>query len=174
MLKVLRFLDNNLEGIIIAFLIAMMSILVAFQVFMRYVMQNSLAWSEELARYCMIWMIYIGTSWAAKESSNIKVDVLNIVLSNKQRIYVTIFSNLVFLIFALLVVYYGYDACYRIARMGQKSPASQLPMWIVYVAVPLGFAMASLRLVQNTFYHVRRLYNPTQEDANAPYTPGAS
>ena len=62
-MKVLRFLDDNLEKMLCTITLALMSAIIVLQVFFRYVLNNSLAWSEELARYLFIWTIYIGISY---------------------------------------------------------------------------------------------------------------
>ena len=60
MKKILKFLNDYLEETICIILMSVMTIIIFIQVIMRYVMHNSLSWSEELARYCFIWLIYIG------------------------------------------------------------------------------------------------------------------
>ena len=148
-MKILRFLDDNLEAVIVSTLLFTMSILVGLQVFMRYVMRNSLSWSEELARYCMVWMVYVGVSYAVKKGMHIRVDVINLVLSNKMKKVVAIFSNLMFLAFSVIVVYLGYRMAMRIARLEQTSAGLEIPMACVYMAVPCGLGLTAIRLVQS-------------------------
>ena len=66
MKKILKWLDDNIELYICVFLMSFMTLLVFVQVVMRYVFNNSLSWSEELARYTFIWLIYIGISYGCK------------------------------------------------------------------------------------------------------------
>ena len=65
-MKVIRWIDNNIERVLCVTLLALMSIIIVVQVFFRYVLQNSLQWSEEIARYMFIWLIYIGISYGVK------------------------------------------------------------------------------------------------------------
>ena len=75
-MKVLKFLDENLEKMLCVIFLALMSIIIVLQVFFRYVLNNSLSWSEELARYLFIWMIYIGISYGVKLDKHICVDAV--------------------------------------------------------------------------------------------------
>ena len=59
MKKILSFLDEHFEEYLLIAILGIMSIVICYQVFMRYVMAASLSWSEELARYLFIWMAYI-------------------------------------------------------------------------------------------------------------------
>ena len=74
MKKILKFLNDYLEETICIILMSVMTIIIFIQVIMRYVMHNSLSWSEELARYCFIWLIYIGVAYGCKLMNHIKID----------------------------------------------------------------------------------------------------
>ena len=101
MLRPLKWLDENLERYILFLLSAIMVVVIFIQVFMRYVMSNSLSWSEELARYCFIWLIYIGISYAVKHHRHIKVDAALLLFKDKTKIYFSLISNFLFLIFCV-------------------------------------------------------------------------
>lgn len=73
-MSILRFLDKYFEISISVFLLLFMTALIAIQVFMRYVMGEPLSWSEELARYVFIWLIYLMISYSAREMKHIKID----------------------------------------------------------------------------------------------------
>ena len=74
MKKILKFLNDYLEETICIILMSVMTIIIFIQVIMRYVMHNSLSWSEELARYCFVWLIYIGVAYGCKLMKHIKID----------------------------------------------------------------------------------------------------
>jgi len=108
-MKILKWLEAHFEEVLLVIITIIMIGSTSMQVFMRFVMGSSLVWSEELARYCFIWLIYIGISYGVKKQRHISVDVILTVLSNKGKIFLTMFGNLVFLGFAIFVVIYGYD-----------------------------------------------------------------
>ena len=65
--KVIRWLDENLESTLCMILLSTFTIVLFLQVVMRKMFNNSLSWSEELARYLFIWMVFIGISYGAKQ-----------------------------------------------------------------------------------------------------------
>lgn len=148
MLRVIKFLDDHFEEVIIFFALALMSVIIALQVLMRYAFQASLSWSEEVARYLFIWLIYIGISYGVKKGAHVAVTATDLFLSSTQQKWMRLISNLVFLGFAVCIFYYGRQVCATIARLGQQSPAMDIPMWMVYAAVPTGFCLTCIRLIQ--------------------------
>lgn len=169
-MKVLHFLDERLEETIVAALIGGMSILIAVQVFMRYVMFESLTWSEELARYMFIWLVYIGISYGVKRQRHISIDALATLLSPAWQRRVSILADFIFLAFAVLVTVKCVEVAQRIQKLGQTSPAMECPMWIIYTAAPIGFGLVCFRLVQNIVGKLKSA--PESPDACGPDTAG--
>ncbi len=151
MQRVVRFLDDHFEEVVIFFTLSAMSLIIALQVLMRYVFQASLSWSEEVARYLFIWLIYIGISYGVKKEAHVAVTATDLIMSASQRKWMRLVSNIVFLIFALCIFYYGREVCAKIARLGQEAPATGLDMWLVYLAVPTGFCLTCIRLAQRIY-----------------------
>jgi len=119
---------------------------------------NSLSWSEELGRYCFIWLVYIGISYGVKKQRHIKVDVMLLVLKDKGKLILSIISNILFLAFCMIVMKYGTDIALKLLGYGQKSPALHIPMGLVYLATPIGLGLASIRLIQNLIGQFRMLF----------------
>ncbi|PFG05049.1 TRAP transporter small permease [Bacillus sp. es.034] len=165
MLRTFKWLDENLEKYILFLLTLVMVVVVFIQVFMRYVMENSLSWSEELARYCFIWLIYIGISYAVKHKRHISVDAALLLFKDKMKIVISIISNLLFLIFCVYVVIYGYGIASQLLAFGQTTPALQIPTGVVYLAPPVGMALAGVRLIQNIINDIRAIKNFDQSNS---------
>ena len=143
--------------LLLAVLLSAMTLLIGVQVFMRYVMQNSLTWSEELARYCFIWATYIGVSYGVKRKAHICVTALSERFAPKARHALNIFSYLVFGLFALLVMKEGYALAMKIFKFGQKSSSLGIPMGWIYLAPTVGFGLVLLRLLQQIHAEWRQL-----------------
>ena len=109
MKKILKFLNDYLEETICIILMSVMTIIIFIQVIMRYVMHNSLSWSEELARYCFIWLIYIGVAYGCKLMKHIKIDAALKLFPEKVRPYITIVGELLVLAFAAYIVVTGVE-----------------------------------------------------------------
>lgn len=156
-MKIIKWLDEHLEEIFISLFSLIMVVVIAIQVFMRYVLENSLSWSEELARYCFIWLVYVGISFGVKKNRHMSVDVLSLALKGKWKIGLSIVANLLFLGFAIFVILNGYEISMKLLTWGQKSPALHIPIGLVYLAGPVGMGLASIRLIQQIFQQFRRI-----------------
>lgn len=153
-MKVLKFLDENLEKMLCVVFLALMSIIIVLQVFFRYVLNNSLSWSEELARYLFIWMIYIGISYGVKLDKHICVDAVYTFMPKGIKRGYAIVAYILFLIFAVAIIYYGILVVGMQITSGQVSPAMGLPMQYVYAAPVVGMVLTVIRLIQKIYYAV--------------------
>ncbi|MBY5985944.1 TRAP transporter small permease [Halomonas sp. DP5Y7-2] len=154
-MKVLKWFDQYAEISICVVLMSAMTLLLAVQVFMRYVMGESLSWSEELARYFFIWLIYLGISYGAREMRHIKIDAALKLFPRPARPWVVILGDVLFLVFALYVVWTSWTVIERQMMLGQTSPAIGVPMWIVYAAPCVGFALTTARQVQSICWRIK-------------------
>ena len=158
-MKLIHWLDENFEKTICFLLLAGMSILIVVQVFFRYVLQNSLQWSEELARYMFIWLIYMAISYGVKVDKHIAVDAVYSFMKPNVKPYYALVGVLGFLLFAVIAVYYGILVTANIAASGQISNGAHIPMGFVYAAVPVGMSLTIIRLVQQIIRAVKAIKN---------------
>jgi len=147
-MQLLKWLDENFEKTICVFLMSAMTSIIFLQFVMRRVFNNSLVWSEELARYMFIWLIYIGIAYGAKLKRHIKVEVLVNALPIKIQPYLLMLGEVIFLGFALFIIYSSYGIVLRQMALGQNSPALGIPMSVVYAAPTVGFFLTSIRQIQ--------------------------
>ncbi|CAB5129367.1 hypothetical protein D3OALGA1CA_3132 [Olavius algarvensis associated proteobacterium Delta 3] len=112
-----------------------MALTVATQVFFRYVLNQSLFWSEELARFMLVWLTFLGTSVAYKRQAHPGVDILTRRLAPTLRKFVTIATHLLSLGFFLIMVVYGIQFAHFVRF--QISPALTLPKWIILSIIPI-------------------------------------
>lgn len=109
-------------------LIFAMSIIIFIQVVCRYVFQNSLTWSEEMARYMFVWLVYFSVSYTARREKHIRIDAAINLYPKKARPYIEILSEVIVLGFAIFIAVTGYTVFGKIAWSGQMSPAMRIPM----------------------------------------------
>ena len=155
-MKILRWFDRHIEEVFLILFSAIMVAVIFLQVVMRQ-FDNSLSWSEELARYSFIWLVYIGISYGVKKDRHIKVDVVLLLLKEKGQIILSIISNLLVAVFAIFAIRYGYDIASQLLGFGQKSPANQIPMGLIYMATPVGMGLTLIRIIQNLVKHIKAL-----------------
>ena len=158
-MAVLKWLDENIERIILLVLLAVMSVVIVLQVFMRYVMENSLTWSEELARFCFVWLIYIGISYGVKKAKHIRVEAILTVLKRKGKYIINMVAYLLFLFFALYATYYGFSIYSAIKATGQMAPSLGISMSIMYLGMPIGMLLTCIRLIQRMYLETKVFKN---------------
>jgi TRAP-type C4-dicarboxylate transport system permease small subunit len=125
-------------GYFLAFLMMIMTLDVLWGVFTRYAFGSQADWSEELARFLLIWIGTLGAAYASGQRMHLAIDLLMPKLSpsNQQKLFV--FINLIILLFAFFVmVVGGIRLLYITQILGQTSAALQLPMTIVYAVLPI-------------------------------------
>ena len=141
-----KWFDNAEEYLLVGSL-AFNVVLVFFQVVMRYVFQNSLSWSEELARYIFLWQTWLGASYAVKEHRHLRVEMLADRFKGRSRLVFELFVLLVWFGFSAFLAYQGYRMTAFLAQSGQSSAAMQIPISWAYASVPVGCGLMALRLV---------------------------
>ncbi|MFZ0133730.1 MAG: TRAP transporter small permease [Desulfobacterales bacterium] len=129
-----RSINRGVEYLLFVFGLSMAAI-VAAQVFSRYVLNNSLFWSEELARFLLVWLTFLGASAAYCRKAHPGVDFLYArVAPALQRIFSVVTHLASLTLFSVMIVYGCRFAWF--VRM-QISPALQIPKWIILAIVPI-------------------------------------
>lgn len=125
-------------GSFLAFLMMVMTVVVLWGVFTRYVMSSQASWSEELARFLLIWIGILGAAYASGQNFHLAIDLLKPKLEEKNQRRLTIFIDLMVIAFALaIMVIGGFRLIYITQVLGQLSPALQAPMSVIYSVVPI-------------------------------------
>lgn len=119
-----------------------MALLVAVQVFCRYALNSSLFWSEELARYMLVWLSFFGATVAYYRNLHPGVDVLTVRLSADGQRYMRLLVHAVSMALALVMIISGSRFAWFV-RM-QISPALSIPKWIILTVIPLSGAILLL------------------------------
>lgn len=117
-------------------LMAFMSIITFLAVIFRFLLHSPLTWSEEAARYMMVWVTYLGAGIAVKKGRHIGVTMFINRVPLVLRKPLIFFAELMIVIFLILLVYQGINLLLTLRT--QISPAMGLPMVIPYFAIPFG------------------------------------
>lgn len=125
-------------GSFLAILMTIMTIDVLWGVFTRYAMGNQASWSEELARFLLIWIGILGAAYASGQNMHLAIDLLSPKLEDKSKLRLAIAIRMLIILFAFFVlVVGGFRLIYVTQVLGQMSPALQVPMTIVYAVLPI-------------------------------------
>jgi len=143
--KKLRNLVRKVAQLIIIFMMAVMSVIVIIQVYLRYVVKGSFPWSEELARYLMAWVAFLGSSLGIETGAHVGVELFVNLLPKRLRIGVKVIIKLAMLAFLAAAIKESYSLCLGVAS--QLSPAIRIPMVWPYLSVPVGCVFMFIQLL---------------------------
>lgn len=138
---------NKFEEVISSCALAGMVIIIILQVFQRYILQHSLDWPEELARYLFIFAVYVGSSYATSEKRHLEVTIVRTVFGEKIGRYFTILAYLITIVFCGIMFFWGLMMTQFVSDSNQVAPALQFPMWMAYCCIPLGFFLMTIRTI---------------------------
>ncbi|WP_419214078.1 TRAP transporter small permease [Maribacter sp. X9] len=125
-------------GKTLVLIMSIMVINVLWQVFTRYVTGNPSSFTDELARYLMIWIGVLGAAYVSGRNLHVAIDILPTKSNKKtQKLLKTIVTLLVILFALFAFVIGGSRLVYLSYMLGQQSPALQLPLAVVYVIIPV-------------------------------------
>ena len=127
---------------------ATVTVLITAQVILRYVFNESVSWAEELARFIVVWMTFIGAGMGVRAGRHISVDLIAGFAPGWLQRGVVVLAAGFGTIFALLVFYYGGSLFLHALSTGQVSSAMRLPMFYVYLIFPLSGMLLAVRFVQ--------------------------
>jgi C4-dicarboxylate transporter, DctQ subunit len=131
--------------------LSIMVTLLFMQIIFRYVFNSAITWSEEVSRFAYLFAIYLATSWAAKRDGHIRVTALIDLFPPRVRSACLAFSDLLWIVFNLVVVKYGIDLVVQMIRFPMHSPVMGWSLAVIYSIIPLGFTLMTLRLVQRYY-----------------------
>jgi C4-dicarboxylate transporter DctQ subunit len=117
-------------------------------VVLRYVFLMPLSWSEELVRYVMVWMVFVGSSVIVKKGGHVAVDVLPLFLPPKLKKALERLIPISAIVFCLVLFYFSWHHTMRVKLSNQITTAMEAPMWVMYLAIPVGSLMMAIRWAQ--------------------------
>ncbi len=152
----MKLILDKILGSLLVFLMAVMVTAVSWQVFSRYILQSSSSFTEEIARYLLIWIGILGAAFIAGQQQHLSIDILAPKLSPKNRIKLRMGINVVIILFCLLVlVIGGSNLVYLNYLLGQTSAALNIPLGAVYTVIPISGVLVII-------YKVNEILNPKQ------------
>lgn len=138
---------DKIIRIMIQILTGLMFIVILAQVIFRYFLANPLPWSEELAKICMNWITFLGACVACKANSLSRVDIVTHNLSPKVQKILLIVTDIIMLVLTVLLFIYGLQLIMTPSAQNGVSTALHIPFWLIYLCLPLGFALLIFQLL---------------------------
>jgi TRAP-type C4-dicarboxylate transport system permease small subunit len=150
----LRWLDHKFEEVLMMVALFLISVIMAYSVVMRYIFNDSLSWAEEICRYLFVWSAFLSASMCLKKRSSIKIDMLLLALPAKFQKVLLVAGDVVMFVFFAYMLNAAWGVSYGMysSPFGQTSPALMLPMYLVFGASVVAFALCLLRLAERLYF----------------------
>ena len=126
-----------LNRVLLMALLALMAVLVFANVVLRYTTGDSIVWAEELSRYLMIWLTFLGAGLVLRYGGHLAIDNLQDAVRARAGRILRALILLCVLAFAAAMMWLG--AGYILRTWAQTTPVMELPFGLVYSALPAGF-----------------------------------
>lgn len=157
----------SLPDYVLAILFGATILVVAAQVLFRYVVNESLAWTEEVSRYLFVWMTFLGAALALRDATHIRIDLFVDRLPKPVARTLGALNQALILAFLLLVVVLGFQLVQHTA--GTPTPTLRLPENLVYyAALPVPFLLGVYYAIAPVVAALRRDRATESQDAEAP------
>ncbi len=134
--------------VICAVLMAFMSILVVYQVFTRYVLNNPSTFSEDLLTYAFVWMSLLSTALVFGEQDHMKLSILADKVKGKSQIILSIVTELIILVITYIIFLNGGKSFMNVGAM-QVSPTLHIRMVYVYAILPAAGVLIVIYCILN-------------------------
>lgn len=153
----LRWLDAHFEETLLIVFLVLIAVVELMQVIIRKLpFVPALTWAEEFCRFLWIASVFISLPYSIRTGTALRVTLLGELLSEKGKKRLETAVDVIVLLAMLLCAASSVGVVRNVAQSGETSPAMLWPMWVVYSAVLLGFALASLRSFQQLLKDVEK------------------
>ena len=156
---ILRFSSSltRVENFLVCTCLALAALVAIAQVLLRSIFNIHLWWSEETVIYLIIYSTFLGAVVTLRYNEHIAVKVFEPFLGTIGRRRMDILGIVVTIVYLAIVGYFGWLLLFEPFSMDTVTPTLKLPLWVVEVAVPLGFTLMLLRAVEILVRLMRRL-----------------
>ncbi|MFC6998935.1 TRAP transporter small permease [Rufibacter roseus] len=151
-------IDSLLFGLLV-FLMAFMVLNVLWQVASRYVLRSPSSFTDELARFLLIWVGLLGSAYVTGKKLHLAIDIIPSKMTGKGAKNLSIFINILVALFALFVmVWGGLKLVYITLTLNQTSAALNVPLGYVYSVLPL----SGLLIIYYSFMNLTEKRNESE------------
>ena len=161
-----RSLSRVVEGLIILGATTIVTIVTA-EVILRYVFKNSLIFTEELSRYLMVWIVFLGSALAIRDGSHIHINFLTKRFSLQAQKWLRLSTNILTVFFLVIVSIEGLKILPQ--QLYQMCITINISVFYFYLAIPVGSILMIVYLVpamKETIHEIK--YNTSEEKGEKP------
>ncbi len=147
-MKVVKWLDEHLEEVLMVLLLIAITVLMMANVIARRVFQSSLTWSDELSRYLLVWCGFLSVSYCVKKRISIKIDQFQNSLPERWIPWIKMLRHTIVFIFCIVMLPYSVTFVRQAVDSGAATAAMGLPMVYIQSAPLVCFVLLAVRVAQ--------------------------
>jgi TRAP-type C4-dicarboxylate transport system permease small subunit len=133
------------EAFVLAWGVILMAVNSIANVIGRFMFNQSLYFSEELNRFLIVLITFVGLGYAARKGRHIRMSAFYDQLGDRGKKILMILIAAITGAFMFLLAYYSYLYVERVARLGRVTPALQVPLYLTYLWIPVGFVITGIQ-----------------------------
>ena len=159
-MRILAAVDHGIarfEAFVLAFGVLLMAANSIANVIGRFAFSQSIYFTGELNQFLIVLVTFVGLGYAARKGRHIRMSAVYDQLSDRQRKIMMIVIAALTAAVMFVLAYYSYAYVARVAKLGKVTPSLQVPLYLTYIWVPVGFVITG---IQYTLTVVRNLQSP--------------
>ena len=135
------------------------ALIVSASIFFRYVLNDSITWSEEIAKYLMVWMVFVGAPVAMIQSRHIAIEIFPNLFRPRIRALIFLIVNLLIVLTMAFWTYRGFT--YTVGGMSQvMSSFDKIPLGVVFASIPFGSCIMMIISFQISLNQILVIIDP--------------
>lgn len=157
-LRALNFVDGMIatfEVWVLAYGVLLMALNSIANVFGRFVLSQSIYFSEELNQFLIVLITFVGLGYAARKGRHIRMSAIYDQLSDRNKKILMIIIAAITAAVMFVLAYYSYKYVVRLHRLGKVTPALQVPIYLTYLWVPIGFVITGIQYLLTIVANLR-------------------
>jgi len=154
-MKVLKWLDENIEKCVLVLLLVAITIVMFAHVVMRYAFKSGIDGAEEFSQYCFVVSMMFSIGYCNKKRSALRIDAIVGNVPKAVRRVMLIISDAVCVVFSAYFCYASIGKIQATAASAQTSTALGIPTYILYAIFCFCFALATIRSIQSIVMYIR-------------------
>ena len=156
-MKYLKLLENNLERWLTLIFYVMVVAVLSIEVLQRFLLSFSTIWGEEVARYSFIYLAWIGAAFAVKDRAHLRIDMMLTGLPDRVKAGFYVLADVLAIGLACWAFYLSLHPVETAMKFSSVTAGLRVPFWYFKLAIPVGFGLVIVRLLQSLYLDVNSL-----------------
>ena len=150
--SLVRWLDrlNDYFSIVAGAVIGLTALIVIYEVVMRYLVKRPTTWVNDISEILLVYCTFLGAAWVLRVGGHIKVDIVVTLMKKRRQILMGIIQDMLSLFFCVVFTWITWDSFWDSIITEERTAGGlfSVPLWTVYIVIPVGGLLLSLQLIR--------------------------